>query len=288
MIRILEWAQRNPGRAWAAVLVYYVSVVLSHDLVQRPALDLQYAFGIERIHYIILGLLLVALAVVGSALRGRLMRHPARRAMGISGLALLIWTALVFSWVLVRSIESIHFVQYLLLALALLTLRKNLLEAVFLATICGLLDEAWQYFYLHPRQPYFDFNDVIMNTTGVLMGAWMFSLYRPSLAGRGDWSDRIHPGGAMRALRRWGLVTLLVSVLMGAGVFTVYEVDSGVALHRRVPPSIERPVKYFRTNKWGNSSVRIHPWLGIGFLFGLPLAVLGIPGFRLAPRTDDG
>jgi hypothetical protein len=287
VIRILDWLQRHPGRAWGIVLTYYVAVVLSHDLVQRPALDLQYAFGIERIHYIILGLLLIALAVVAGILRGRLQTHPARGPMLRTGVILLIWTSLVFSWVLVRSIESIHFVQYLLLTLALLTLRKNLVEAILIATICGLLDEAWQYFYLHPRQPYFDFNDVIMNTTGVLMGAWVFSLYRPSLSGQGDWSNTTQHGLALRALRGWGLALVLVLGLMGAGVFTVYNAESSIALHRRVPPTAEKPVKYFRTNKWGNSSFRIHPWLGIGFLFGLPLAVLAIPGFRLPPRKDD-
>lgn len=251
---------------------YWVSVVLSHDLVQRPALTLQRSFGIERVHYVIAGLLAVALLVVVARIWDRLIRHPRARELAVSGALLIAMGWLVFGWVMVRSIESIHFGQYLLLGLVLTILLRNPPLAAVLATLGGLLDEAWQYFYLYPNQSYFDFNDVVLNATGVLFGVWLYALYRP---------DSVPAKGAFRSAAAVWVCTLFVSVvLLTTGVFTVYRQESGIALHRREAPTPERPVRYLRTNRWGNSSVRLHPYAGTALFLVIPLGALSIGGSR--------
>ena len=268
--RVLEWIYDHQAIGWLALAAYYVLVVTTHDLVQTPALALQRNWGFEFVHYLIVGILLAVLWLIVLRIRVHIRRHPAPRRMIWTGFSLLAWSVLVHSLFMVRSIETIHYVQYLLLALALSSLTCNTLLAVLIASVCGVLDEGWQYFYLHPGQPYYDFNDVVMNTTGALQGAWFYSLFRPRQDSGGH---QVRP-----MLWVWGATALLLLVLLSSGVFTIYRQESGgIPLHRRLPPTAEKPVVYERTEKWGNRWWRIHPYPGLGFLFLLPLTVMAFP-----------
>jgi hypothetical protein len=271
----LDWFYAHRAKGWLVATAYYVVVVTTHDLVQRPALALQRGYGIEKIHYIIAAILAVVLVWIVRSIWSRVRDHNDSRWLIRTGLLLLGWSLLVFSALMVRSIESIHYIQYLLLMLALSAMLRKPLLAALIVALCGFADEAWQYWYLHPRAPYFDFNDVVMNITGMLQGAWLYAVFRPDAE---IGSNRVRP-----VLIGWAGVLAVVLALLGSGAFTLYKLDSGIPLHRRVPPTAEKPVKYFNSNKWGNSWVRVHPYAGIGFLFLLPLAILGFP----RPRNED-
>jgi len=246
---------------------YYIVVVTTHDLVQRPALRLQRTYGVERVHFIILAVFLVILLGLGVRHRRRLLGHDYARRMMWLGSILLIASGLVVSFLMVRSIEIIHFVQYALFTISLLALFHSPFACVLVASAAGVMDEAWQYFFLYPNQPYFDFNDVVMNTVGVLIGLWTFMLYRPKA--------RVCPPEIRSVLTAWVGLLLIVTGLFAAGTFSVYEIGNGIALHRRPPPTRERPVRFVRTNKWGNTSIRLHPGLGVGITFLLPLVSIG-------------
>jgi hypothetical protein len=65
----------------------------------------------------------------------------------------------------------IHFPQYIFLAILIFPLVMRYGETVFWATLLGVIDEAYQYFYLAPqRTAYFDFNDIILNLLGAALG----------------------------------------------------------------------------------------------------------------------
>ncbi len=280
MSRFLDWVRANPVLAWAGATTYYVIVVVSHDLVQRPALKVMQTYGVEFMHYVIAAMLAVALGVIISRIWSRIRVHHQARWVAWSGGMLLLWSLLVFSALMVRSVETIHYVQYLVLVLVLAALLRNPLLAVLVGTLCGLFDEGWQFFYLHPGQPYFDFNDVVMNTTGALQGAWFYSLFRPRDE---EGSHRWGPW-----LAGWVALLALTATLFATGSLTVYRQDHGIALHRRVPPTSENMPKYINTNGWGNTWVRLHPAVGLGFLFVLPLAILALPPPTAAILPEEG
>jgi hypothetical protein len=78
-----------------------------------------------------------------------------------------------FRFLMVYSIEAIHFVEYLLVALILLPVLRSYGETVFWVTILGILDELFQYRFLTPTFEYFDFNDITLNLIGAGAGAVM-------------------------------------------------------------------------------------------------------------------
>lgn len=267
-----HWLQQHPFVGWLLSIGYLITVTLTHDVVQRPALRLQRAYGVELVHYVLIILIVVSLVVMIRKLLPRLRDHENSRRMIWSGIVLLGAATLVLKFLMVRSIESIHILQYLILSLTLCILTRSPVPAVLLATLGGVFDEGWQYFVLHPGQPYFDFNDVIMNTVGALSGVWVYLLYKPA-------TERVATSWKPALVAWAGLAVVIVS-LFASGMFTVYRADSGIPFHRRVPPTEEKPVRYFNSNKWGNSWVRLHPFVGIGLTLLLPLGVLVDPTVR--------
>lgn len=73
---------------------------------------------------------------------------------------------------LVLNSELIHYPQYALLTLMLIPVCRSPFLAVVISSLLGTLDEGYQYFYLaSAKMSYFDFNDVILNLWGSVLGA---------------------------------------------------------------------------------------------------------------------
>ena len=269
MNRIFSWFYDHQVLGWTIAVVYLIVVSLTHDVVQRPALTLQRTYGVEVVHFFLIGVLIVLLALMLVLLFKRIVNHQQSRRMIWTGLLWLILATLVLKFLMVRSIESIHYFQYMILALMIGALTRNPLLAAILAACGGAFDEGWQFFQLHPRQPYFDFNDTTMNATGALLGVWLYALYRP--ASERAWT------ATRKTLTGWAGVAALIAVLFATGALTVYRQDSGIPLHRRNTPTVEKPVKFFNSNKWGNDWVRLHPFVGLGILFLIPIGSLIVP-----------
>jgi hypothetical protein len=261
-------------------------MVTTHDLVQQPALRLQEVHGFERIHDLILGGVGVGLAVLMAVLWRHVAGHPARRRLMASGGVLLVWSGAVVTLFMLRSIEIIHFVQYLVLAMALIGLLRAPIGAVLLAVAAGIGDEAWQFFHLHPWQPYFDFNDVVMNATGALQGAWLWAVLRPD-------TDLTPPNRTSQAWAHWGAAWGLVAFLFVVDVIHVYQTEdvATAALMRRPPPGGDvAPVQWVQQNNFGKTWVLLHPIAGMWITALLPLGVLGVPFGHVpmarGPATD--
>jgi len=82
-----------------------------------------------------------------------------------------------FRFLMVYSIEAIHFVEYMLVAMILLPVLRSYGETVFWVTILGILDELFQYLFLTPTFEYFDFNDITLNLIGAGAGVVMVFVF---------------------------------------------------------------------------------------------------------------
>jgi hypothetical protein len=189
MKKILTWLGKHKAIALLLAVITYFSIVTFHDEVTQIAINMRNAIGRDMYNayltYFFVALLLAVLALLAWHI-GR-----SRRIMMNSILAFVIAGLLVFAFnfLMVYSIEAIHFVEYFLVALILLPVLKSYGETVFWVTILGILDELFQYFFLVPEFEYFDFNDNILNLLG---------------AGTAAVSVFILGGGAVEIIpRRW-------------------------------------------------------------------------------------
>lgn len=97
-------------------------------------------------------------------------------------------TAACVPWLIVVNSEIIHFAQYALLGVLLFPLIRSYWLTVVVGTLLGAVDEGMQYWVWTPDMHYFDFNDVLFNLLGtvlgvLLIGAWL-GRYSP---GRSQW-----------------------------------------------------------------------------------------------------
>ncbi len=279
MRRFLERIYRYQIAGWTFAAAYIYFTIRLHDTIQLPVFNLHLSRGMVPVHYSILAVFLMAGFLFFWLIRKTLREHTDGTRMWIAGGVLLVLAWAEYHFLMVRSIEIIHFAQYLILALLLCALTRSTLLAVLMACLVGLADEAWQYFYLHSWQPYYDFNDVNMNVLGAILGGWTFEIFSESDSRKS--LDRYILAG-------WGACACLVFVLLAAGTFTVYQQDEGIALVRRKPPTAESPVRYAVAETWGNTWYRLHPYTGSVIFILLPLGTLAFlpPKKRRLQRTE--
>lgn len=79
-------------------------------------------------------------------------------------------------------IEYIHFFQYGLLAFLCLRLSPSIHGVLWGMTLLGILDETYNYVFYPIYTPYLDFNDFVLNFTGVVMGIMMYCSLFPGKA----------------------------------------------------------------------------------------------------------
>lgn len=86
----------------------------------------------------------------------------------ISLMPILIYYFLFF----VSNIEAIHYIQYAIVAFLLMNISKNPFYSFLGTLILGVVDECYQYFVLYKGQSgvYLDFNDMLFNIHGALIG----------------------------------------------------------------------------------------------------------------------
>jgi hypothetical protein len=117
-------------------------------------------------------LLAVAFALLGAAAVIVVsLRRERRRPLLVATVLLVAAAGLAHAFLLVASIEDIHFPQYALLAF-LLGRSRIPAEASWLgATALGGVDEAYQFLVLRRGTPtYLDWNDIVLNALGAVFG----------------------------------------------------------------------------------------------------------------------
>lgn len=169
--RWISWLQAHRPANVLLVTAYFLLVVLPHEAVGSFIHRMLFKGSVPgyNLTFMVIvgaGLLLLLIPFVKT-----IVRRPPRRTL-LWGLGFVIVGMVVaYVTIMVLATETIHFGQYAVLALLLYPLLRNVMETLTLATCLGIVDEAYQYFWLIPDNPgYFDFNDVILNCIGAGLG----------------------------------------------------------------------------------------------------------------------
>lgn len=164
---------------WLATAMF-AAFLFSHDPISQTYVRLTAPFRhadvetVLNLGFIALGLLLVLLVVLRS--RGRLRAVLAETAF--VGLLL----AGLDHWLIFTYLERVHFAQYALLGLLLRLMTTRDFPALLLLHAAGMADEFVQYAWNPQYTKYLDFNDMLLNLGGGMLGLLLFHALRPRSA----------------------------------------------------------------------------------------------------------
>lgn len=171
MIKFLHFLSQRKALNLTLGIIVYLLVTLPHEIV---GITIAGIFkGVPRSQYdlTILIFSLIILLFFGIYLFLQINRLDKPRYPVAFFTLCLLCIAVSFNMLIIVNIEIIHFIQYCFLAILLFPLSKNLFTTIVLVTFLGAIDEAYQYYFLSPeRTNYYDFNDVILNLLGAVMG----------------------------------------------------------------------------------------------------------------------
>lgn len=181
MRKLIDWLHTNRTVNVIILGIYFLLVVLPHEIVGRFIMnDLLAGLSRSKLNSTVLITSLLTFSVFLFFLVRNLIRRDQRRIKIIYLLITLGFIIVVYNTLFVLATESAHFPQYALIAIILFPLTLNYNDTLFWATILGAVDEAYQYFYLNPiATGYFDFNDVITDLLGAVLGLlllWTFGI----------------------------------------------------------------------------------------------------------------
>ncbi len=176
LINWLEFLSRRKVINIAIVLIYFIIVVLPHKWFGNRIVDLFTQFSRQTYQLSMLIIALVFIAVYLFIVY-RLMRKNYSNYSLIFLVILLVLTILSYPLLIIHYVETIHFLQYAILAFLLIPLCRNYYKLMFWGLILAFFDEAYQYFYLAVDDtPHYDFNDIILNQLGLAYGVFPVSL----------------------------------------------------------------------------------------------------------------
>ncbi|MBW1768146.1 MAG: hypothetical protein JRJ65_14010 [Deltaproteobacteria bacterium] len=165
-----------------AALLYLAFTIISHEWVSDLYSQLVKHFGKTTIENFLHNgsLATVALVIVGCPFllkqRGSFDVHR-----------LILWGTISFCVVLadqlliVTNIERIHYPQYAILAVFFRVAFEDGFFALFLATLGGAVDELLQFIWNPQYTKYLDFNDVVLNVLGAVIGIAAFLSLFPGI-----------------------------------------------------------------------------------------------------------
>jgi len=173
-VRCVRRMSRHRIAVALSAALYLGFVVTMHDVMQRPAYWVQGQLSHRSWNNLVTAVALPVLAALCIWFLVRI-RHHERMWIAGAYLALtVILSAVFFRTLLCMNIEIVHFPQYAILAVMLFALTGSFGQTIIWTTLAGLMDEGYQFFYLHAHWgTYLDFNDVILNTLGAGLGLVM-------------------------------------------------------------------------------------------------------------------
>jgi glycopeptide antibiotics resistance protein len=175
MHRFLSYLQNHKWLNITIAIIYYLIVVTTHKKVGRlVAQNLDKPLGRDNYNLLVLlvgsSVLLFSVAFFYKRFKNNLDIREKQKVLFSLGLLLALIIVAV-NVIMVVNVEIIHIAQYCVMAILVFPLLKNFNLTMLCTTILGVIDEAYQYWYLFPeKSDYFDFNDVIINFLGVILG----------------------------------------------------------------------------------------------------------------------
>ena len=176
--KYINWLSTHKTANVILLCVYYLLVVLPHEWVGE--MTVQIFGGLTRDHYnlLIAGIAILCLLAYGYIVLRNISRGDDRLQQYFYLAATVCFAVLSIHMLFVINIEVVHFVQYGVFAILCFPLVKNYICTLIWATLAGVLDEAYQYFYLALfRTEYYDFNDVVSNLIGAAFGLILLRSY---------------------------------------------------------------------------------------------------------------
>lgn len=235
MTRFYNYLKANKGPNVLIVLVYYILVVLPHNVVGIWINGLFEQYSRPTYNLIVLAVATVVSVAILVSLVPRIKKHPSKREVLTYIILSLIFSVLCLNILMVINVEMVHFLQYAILAILIFPLNRSYIGTIIWCTIAGGVDEAYQYLILESNAFYYDFNDVVLDNLGACMGVlvlYIFEVFpaattQKSLYKRSDFLAII------------GLVLFMI-VLGMAGQFSLNNIEEAPAfftLFKSPPPA---------------------------------------------------
>ena len=184
----VDWLFKN--KLWNALilLIYYLAVVLPHKkfgaflngtVIKFLGINNNTPEGRQQYNVLAISIALIiliaALYYFFKALRTVTDRTKILSLMVFN----ILLAAIIVRFLFVVNIEFIHFPQYAVFAILIFPIIGNYQSTLIWTTLFGMLDEAYQYFYLAPKDTsYYDFNDVLTNLVGAVFGLLLLRAYK--------------------------------------------------------------------------------------------------------------
>ncbi len=280
-----EWLKTNKRTTALITTVYALSVILTHDFVQKISLSLQKSVGIVNWNTIFLIIGFLTGIVLFLLAYRRISAHEYSFMMWMYAAMLTIIVMLGFSWLMVKYVESIHFAQYAVLACLLVALFGRTIPAVLVAVFVGMIDELFQFLYLYKGMGYYDMNDVVLNCIGSVTGMYLVSVV---LGAPGSGIDPLRwKILTRRVLGSWVILFSLLASLFATGVLGVFADTGRLSFYKNRTEEQGLPERRIRTTRVGNDWYRLLPPEGVSILFFLPLLFSGLDRqSRLENKND--
>ncbi len=202
------------------LLTYYIAVVLPHKAF-GTFLNTKVFKGITRDEYnmIVLFIAIVVLSVFAYLFLRNSSTRPFKRRLWFYMGANILFASLVMTYLFVINIEVVHYPQYALFAILAFPLIGNYQQTLIWTTIAGIIDEAYQYFYLSPKDTsYYDFNDVVTNLIGAVFGL----LFLRSFGVKNFYQPPFIKSPALYAIISLMLVVIALNL---SGILSIYPND---------------------------------------------------------------
>ncbi len=277
---LLNWLSNHKRFTTVLALAYLVANIFTHETVQHIAKWIQDSLTPAGTNTLVTVVALLLLLVAAVMIPARL-RHARQKFLKI--FYCVVTTAflvMAYTRLFMINTESIHFVQYALLAVIVFAITPRFGETVLLVTILGAIDESYQYWVLNRHQPqYLDFNDMILNLEGAAIGVLALAvLVRPN-------SDAPPPPPSSlgRFLKSPALliatgIALVAGLLAVLGEVALYPESSAWIVLRSIGPP---PAEFYTTSYWGKTCHVLMPWEGLLMIAGMTVFYVFLD-FRLA------
>ncbi len=153
------------------VVLYCLAVILPHEEVGVFIMGFLEHLPRPEMAKIVLSISIGLTGLLSIPFWLRLRKHPQQKSILLHLGIVLLLVILTYSFLFVLPTETAHFPQYALMAILLFPFTQRFDETMIWAMLVGLLDEGYQYYYLSPeRTNYFDFNDVLTDLLGAILG----------------------------------------------------------------------------------------------------------------------
>jgi len=176
MTKFLSALTANPWLTICLAALYFAAVVLPHDIVGGKIYAYLFHGSIPEYNKTFFAIVSLCVLFVVAGIFRKLRESAGLTLRLLCLLSLLVLMVTSYLSIMVLATETIHWFQYAVMSILLFPLVRNYADTLIWTTILGAIDEGYQYFAL-VTSDYYDFNDVILNFFGAVLGLWILSLY---------------------------------------------------------------------------------------------------------------